>query len=134
MPQPETSHRFQWIVVWFATGTPDKFGQARVTDVPVEMQVRFDNSFREVPDGQGGTITIEASAQLGPNDPDVPVKSVVWQGRLRDLQVGTAFAFDDGSLLTVEFFNRVPDIRNRASFREITMSRYKGVLPSLKVS
>lgn len=130
MPQPETSHRLQYIVLWAATNRADRHGQMKVTDVPVELLVRYDDSRREVPDGNGNTITIDASAIV---DQDVPLKSVVWVGRLADLQIGTAFAFEDGPLMTVAFFNKVPDVRNRQAFREIMLTRYRGALPPLKV-
>lgn len=126
MPQPETSHLLQDAVLWEATGLPGRDGNARVTDVPVPLEVRWDDSQKEMADGKGGVVKIDALVQV---DREVPLKSVVWRGLLDDLLVGTAFDLSDGPVMTVEYVNYVPDIRNRETFRELGCCRYTGVLP-----
>jgi hypothetical protein len=131
MPPPEMDLRFQDAVLWEAHPSPDSFGQVRVID-PVDLKVRWVPTRREIADGKGGIILLDAQAVVYQN---VPVGSIMWLGTVDDwdesgLGVGTGNT-EDAELYIVQTFKKASDVKNIMTRYELGLQRYKQELPAI---
>lgn len=122
MPAPEFWGRWQKAVLWERTGY-DRTGQPTVTASPVELDVRWDETFRQVPSRDRTPTTIEAVAVV---TRDIPIGSLMWLGSLDDLP-GTDHT-PSSDVMEVHSYNGVPDLKNRVTYREVNLKRFKNVL------
>jgi hypothetical protein len=131
MPQLELATLTQRAVLWRANGS-DAYGEPTVDDASVEVAVRWNTKRREITDKQGNTVAYDAVAMV---DRKIAVGSVMWLGRLSDLQVGVAgfptVSPPQDDLYQVASYSEQPDIKGQAVARSVTLMRYKGCLPSI---
>jgi len=124
MPPMERSDLRHYAVLWARAGY-DRYSEPTL-QAPVEIRCRWVENIRVVKDPQGNTITLTATVVVAQ---DVPDHSVMWRGRLADLDV--AGAPPEGStLVTVEAFNKTDDVKARESRRSVDVSTYSGTLPA----
>lgn len=112
--------RHQKAVLWAANGF-DNYGEPKVHG-PVEIAVRWEEEGQEALDAQGNNIAIDASVVV---DREIPVGSIMWLGRLRDV------ADPPVNLNQVVSFNKIPDVKGRTFRRTALLIRYSDALPSL---
>ena len=118
MPFHGYQGRTQFAVYWARVGS-DRFGQPTVSDVALEVMVRWDGQTRTVFGPNGDPITLDAT--IGGWTFDPAIGSMVWPGRLDDLP-GT------GQRPTTDLFrivgvNVTPDVRGRSQYREANAVR-----------
>lgn len=124
MPYPEEAHRKQKALLWEADGY-DLYGEEKVK-AKVQLDVRWENGFKEVIDEQGNTIGVDATVVV---DRDIPIGSVMWEGGLNDIP-GTA-AVPDGDFKRVMHATRVPDWKGQRYRRVVFLMRLSDELPEL---
>jgi hypothetical protein len=120
MPPLETMDRHQWMVYWEYIGQ-DTYGLPTVSE-PVELLVRWIDKIAQVVDPTGNTV--QSSAQVV-TDRTLPIQSIVWQGRLKDLEP----PYND--LHIVIGNNSTPDIKARNTRFEFALMRYTSTLPTI---
>lgn len=117
MPAPEYRHRYQPAVLWPTVGY-DAYGQPALGS-PVEIRTQGGSDQMRVLDPLGNTVTLDATLIV---DRDIAIGSRIWMGELADWY-GTGSGMIDQEVMEVKTFNSTPDIRNRATFREIGLMR-----------
>lgn len=118
MPFHGYQGRTQWVVYWPRVGTGPT-GAPTVSDVAQELQLRFDQTVRNVLQSDGTVVTLDGTAGGWTFAP--VVGSAVWKGRLDDLP-GTS-QLPDSDVYRIVKVDVVPDVRGRSSFREATLVR-----------
>jgi hypothetical protein len=122
------AERTQDAVLWMAaSGITDRHGRFKVGE-PVDIQVRWDDSKREMLDAQGNKIAVDAAAIV---DRVITVGSRLWLGTLADY-VGTGSGTgssqvnpgDVSPVMEVKAFNHVRDLKGRDSFMTVGLVRY----------
>lgn len=126
MPPQELAFRRQRAVLWEATGATTRSGRPAVSDVPVDLRVRWDPSRRELPDGQGGTVVVDATVIV---DRAVPEGSLLWLGETTTLPGDGAFP-GTNPLMVVVSLSETVDIKGRVTYRELLLQRYGSRLPT----
>lgn len=122
MPAPELWGRFQKAVLWVRMGY-DRNGQPVVSAHPIEINVRWDDTYRQVASPKGTPTVIEAVAVV---DRDIPIGSLMWLGTLASLPGTGSSPTQD--VMEVHSFNGIPDLKNRVEYREVNLKRFKNVL------
>lgn len=102
---------------WQCVGR-DINAQAVLSANPIDLNVRWDDTHRQVADADGNLIAIDATAVV---DRDIPIGSVMWKGSIQ-LMPGSA-QMPDRDVFEVVMFNNVPDFRGRFTYREVNMIR-----------
>ncbi len=125
MPAPELNGRHQKALLWTIVGR-DRYAQPIVSG-PVELDVRWNDVFKEVLDPLGNLITIEAEVVAGQN---IPVGCIMWSGGLDDLP-GTGNV-PESNLMLVRFSNSIPDLKARFFYNKLSLIRYKDSLPTVQ--
>ena len=120
MPPLETMDRHQWIVFWEFTGQDDH-GLPVVAN-GIEIKVRWVDKMAQVIDPTGNTV--QSSAQVI-SDRTLPIMSILWKGRLRDV-IGPPY----NGLHVVIGDMTTPDIKNRNNRYEFGLMRYSQELPT----
>lgn len=118
----ETTARHQWAVLWAASGL-DTHGRQTV-EPPVEIQVRWKHTQRMGSDARGNPVSIDAQVVVAQ---DVPMGSVMWEGKLDDLP-GTSYV-PESDVMEVVGQDTVPDIKGRNVHRVLSLSRSSDSLP-----
>lgn len=124
MPSQEGRFREQDAVLFAYLGQ-DRYGEPRV-DSGTEIKVRYNTMRRKVLDPDGKTITLDGSAVV---NQEVAVNSLLFIGTLSEW-VGTGSSLADNELLQVKTYNDTPDIKNRASFKELGLMRFRNTMPT----
>jgi hypothetical protein len=133
MPDISVAMLEQNAVVWPIAGYDD-YGSIVVSN-PIQIPCRWDDVLRQVLSPQGETVTTDATVIV---DREIPVGSLMWQGRLKDwsdalgnnpLRVSIVDMVK--SLREVKSYNASPDIKGRFYTRTVGLIRYKGKLPPL---
>lgn len=125
MPAFETMDRYQKALLWSRVGYDQHSQPVVATGLPVELNVRWQDSKRQSLDAQGNTIAVDATAVL---DRVILNGSIMWLGALNDLP-GTAYT-PETDLMEVSYCKKVPDLKNRFQRYEVGLIRYKNSLPS----
>lgn len=123
MPAPETDYRFQCCVFWERIGD-DAYGHPLLSS-PIELRVRWENVQVEflTPDGQ--PIKVDALVIV---TRDIPVGSILWLGRLSDLEDQQT---NITNLMLCIGMDNIPDIKGRVFRRTARMKRYTDNLPTV---
>lgn len=118
MPAMEKWGKFQDAVLWACTGY-DGNGQPAVSATPTQIRVRWDDTYRQSAGRDGSPLVIEAVVST---NRDIPIGSLVWKGREADLpESGTTIL----NVMEVHSIESVPDLKNRAAYREYNLKRFK---------
>jgi hypothetical protein len=123
MPAPEVRNLNDYAVLWEASST-DGYGRFKLSP-PIEIGVRWEGSTNESVDPQN---TVQLSLTEVFVDREVPIGSVLWHGRLRDLPTTPT------NLMKVAGSDTTPDIKNRFTQYTVTLIRYGNALPEVVVS
>lgn len=118
MPFQEVAYLRQRAVLWPAVGS-DTFGQPTV-GAPVEIACRWLTNRREVLDRQGNTVSIDGTVIVAV---DVPIGSHLWLGTLAQWYGTGSAGQGDQELCEAKTFDSTPDIKNRATFRQVGIVR-----------
>lgn len=121
MPPLEAMDRRGKAVLWPRLGI-DGYSEPVVGD-PVEIDVRWNDSRREMIDPGGNVVATDAQVIVGR---DVPMNSILWQGEMADLPPSLT---PKAGLVIVKAIDFTPDIKGRNAFREVGAMRYKDKLP-----
>lgn len=124
MPAPETSDRWQKALLW-AKLRNDGHGDP-VRDEAIELSVRWVNSRRDVNDGTGNRISLEAEALV---DRKVRIGSLMWLGTL-DEWPGTGIGINDEELMVVVSYEEATDVKGRIACRIVGLAKYRDALPA----
>ena len=123
MPAQEISFRMQRAVLWPADGF-DRYGQPKVGS-PVEIEVRWNNTKRQVPDAEGNPVTVDATAVVGRR---IEPGSAMWLGGLSDW-LGTGSGGDESDVMEVRDCVETPDLKGRVMHRTAMLNFYRDSLP-----
>lgn len=117
MPVMETAWRYQKAMLRAAEGF-DNYGNPRVANTPVELDVRWEQTDREVTDPQGNNVGVDIMAVV---DREVPVGSVLWFGS--DVK-------PTADLRYVVSYQETPDVKGRHYRRVLYLARVSDQRPS----
>lgn len=121
MPQQEIAFLPDDAVLWMANGFDD-YGKAKVTDLPVTIRVKWNDSEKQRTQPDGTTITISASLVV---DREIRVGSAMAKG--------TAEEWLDGGykqLYEVIGIDSSKDLKGRSTARTVQLMKSKRVLPT----
>lgn len=123
MPNPENDCLFQKALLWAASATvvDDDTNEPKVS-AAVEIDVRWQNVQKEIPDGQGNVISVIGQVVV---DQDVTLGSIMWEGTLETV------AATPVDLKKVIAFNKTPDVRGDVNRRTVLLARFSNTLPTL---
>ncbi len=123
MPNPENDCLFQKAILWAASETEvdDDTNEPKVA-AAVEIDVRWQNVQREIPDGNGNIISVIAQVVV---DQDITNGSIMWEGTLETV------ATPPVELKKVVAFSSTPDIKNTVSRRTVMLARFSDSLPTI---
>ena len=121
MPSPESANLVQRAVLWSFSNVDD-YGNV-VVNSPVEIRVRWEGAAGQ----QLSPLTASEMdvATVVYVDQYIPLRSLLWFGRLRDVP----------SLVTelgeVKNYNDTPDIKGRSVLKTVSIIRYGNSLPTV---
>ena len=126
MPDVEVSDLFQTAVYWkqAAPVSYDDYGEPVIAggqEIPCRWVAKRSG-------GQGNDdsqVGVAATAIIAVK---IPVGSLMWLGRLRDMP-GTSF-LPDRDVMVVTGYNETTDIRGRSVRRSVKLARYAATLPA----
>lgn len=124
MPQLEVVDFIHYAVLWVVTGR-DRYVKP-VYATPVEVRCRWIQTKKEKVDAQGNTIAIDAQVYVGR---DIPIASLMWFGRLTELD-GDQSPLSD--VMQVVTFPKTPDLKGRNHRRMVNLMRYADALPTVE--
>ena len=122
MPRHEEAARIHKAVLWQFVRL-GRNGEPKVRP-PVEIDVRWVETRRQVVDPRVGNISVDAQAVV---DRFIPEGSIIWLGALDDIP-GTALTPESG-LMKVEYYDIAEDVKGRVSSQEVGMTRFRKRLP-----
>ena len=122
MPSPETSALRDYAVLWTNVGN-DNYGEPVVGVIPVEIRCRWESGIGEQLSPLTGAL--QETTTLVWVDRDIPVDSIMWHGRLKDLPNPTS------DLREVIEFDKIPDIKGRRFTRVVKLIKFGGKLPKV---
>ena len=123
MPFHGLQGRVHKAVLWRRIGT-DSTGQPVVSNIAEQLDVRWDDTRREVLGKDGTPTAIDATASG--LDREVPEGSAMWKGKIEDMPgTGQVPILD---VMRVVTCTPTDDIRGRSTYREVTLMRDKNVL------
>jgi hypothetical protein len=128
MPDMETMDCNDLAVLWAFEGRSNAQGQPVVSAVPCELHVRWVGRQSSVLDKDGHKVSMDATAVLGENAPDVDLDSILWLGGLRDLP--NPNNTPTAGLHVVKTFNKTTSLDGRRVRRKVGLMRYNGTLPT----
>lgn len=123
MPSQESSHRFQYAVLWPKTGHSQD-GEAVVGE-PEEITVRWNNKLRVSKDAQGNPVAVDAVVHV---NQEIAVGSSMWLGELEDWY-GTGSGGDDSAVMEVLTYNDTKDLKARNTRMTVGLVFYRDTLP-----
>jgi len=123
MPRLATNKLDQDAVLYAAADgdTLNSVGE-RTLAAGVDLSVRWEERQKEALDGQGNTITLDATAIVGQ---EILIGSLLWHGALADLPSPVT------DLYKVVTRSTIPSIRGDQTRRVLGLQRYSDSLPSL---
>jgi len=120
MPPIETIGLLQKIVLFRANGT-DRNGFDTVS-AGEELSARLVTGLNDSFEQDGKTISVNGTLVL---NQAVPIGSIVWEGALADLPA------EPTDLLVVVALNKTPDIKNRNTRYDASLSKFSDQLPTV---
>lgn len=124
MASLETGYRRQKAVLW-PLASRDEYNNVSVGS-PVELMVRWTNIQEDVISPDNTVVRTTAMAVV---DRDIPLGSIMWLGELINW-TGTASNDTDESVMEVVQMKKVPGLKGRKIRRTVSLTRYKGQLPT----
>lgn len=122
MPSIETAFRRQKAILFMKVGVDD-YGQALVTDEPVEIDVRWNKKRGMLRDPQGNEVAIDGYAVVAQT---IEVGSQMWLGELNDfLGTGSGSAGYETEVMEVVDYKETPDIKNRNLRRTVALRKFR---------
>lgn len=121
MPSIERMGLKQYAVVWFA-GPVDNNGDVTVR-TPVEIRCRWEESIGEQLSPTTGAT--RDSAQSIMVDRLIPVDSIIWLGKLKELPTTLS------NLRQVVTVKNMPDVKSRDSLRTVDVIKFSNQLPTV---
>lgn len=121
-PQLETTGLNDWLVYWPVEGGADSYGRNRVGEAK-ELPARW-----EIGGSVSRTATTRSLAKAAGVDvpKDLPLGTIVWQGRLETLPESVP----QEDLLVVVASDVTPDVKSRHSRISLTLAKFKKALPT----
>lgn len=121
MPPLETADLHQKVVLYEKSGAPDRFGESKVK-AAVEIDARWELVQRTITGPNGNPLAIDSVAVV---DQDIPLGSLLWLGKKADLPSPVT------NLREVVAKEETPDLKNRFTYREVLLRRYRDSLPDI---
>ncbi len=121
MPAMESDCLFQKAVLWAATTTFADDNSLSVS-AAAEINVRWEDTKIEDPDGKGNVTSIVAEVVVGQ---DIAIGSIMWLGELEDI------ASPPVNLRKVINFSKIPDVKGRKFRRTVQLMRFHNTLPTI---
>lgn len=118
MPPLETSDLHQTAVLCTYVGQ-DNYGNPLLDD-PVEISVRWEETYKESIDPRGNPILITDTVVV---DQDIAVGSILWLGEL------SAFSSPYTNLRIVNEYRETPDLKNIHRRRVVELGHWSDHLP-----
>ena len=118
----EHAWRYQKAVYWASNGY-DEYGQPKV-DIPVELDVRWEDIYEEALDARGNSITLDAMVVV---DREVPIGSIFWKGTL----VAYNLLASPSGYKQAMYYGDIPDIRGQYTRQTVKLMRFSDELPDL---
>lgn len=125
MPSPEQFELPHTALVWMVKGT-DRYGQQTVSSSPEVIKCRWNQRFTNQDTANEDLEALGADVRVLIK---IPVGSIMKLGTLSDF-LGTGSNDQNQELYHVQSYADISDIKGMFSSREVTLSRYKGVLPT----
>ncbi len=133
MPDVGTVYLIHTAVLWPALAY-DGYGERKVSDEPVELNVRWDDSPSESGGPQDRTITHSVKIVV---DRQIGIGSRMWKGNLAQWRGTTDDAQQVGStetvaeresrIMYVQSFTETWDLKGRFAYRTVTLQRSQDV-------
>jgi len=120
VPAPEVRNLNDYAVLW-ETSSTDGYGRFKLS-APVEIRVRWEGTTSESTDPQNTVQAVPTEVFV---DREIPIDSILWHGRLRDIPTAPT------NLMKVTGSDATPDIKNRFTQRTVELTRYGNLLPEL---
>lgn len=115
----EQADLHQKAVLWTAHGD-DRYGTFKI-DLPVEINVRWEKGTRENLNPTTSAVAVTGRVFV---DRAIPLKSILWLGKLVDLPSPKR------DLVQVVDYSEIPDVKNRHARREVSVIAYNETLPT----
>lgn len=122
MPRLETSDLLAMAVLWEKTGITD-LGQSSISGTARQVKARWIHNESLNDDPQDNVESKIPTVVVGV---DIPIGSILWEGRLRDLPDDKIPTNDVYEVISIR---RNRDVKERNVRRELGLKRYKGELP-----
>lgn len=125
MPPFEEMDRYEKAVLWLCTGI-NSYGE-RTVAAPVEINVRWNKTRTDSQGSQDSDVKIEASVVV---NQVITVGSTLWLGTLASWNA-TNTATNDSEVMIVVSYRETPSLKNEWRRREVDVSKYRNLQPSL---
>jgi hypothetical protein len=124
MPPLEQEELDQKALYWEFTEDSDEYGQPVVSATPLELDVRWEYTQRQMVDPFGKLVAIDAMVVA---DRKLKVDSKMWLGELSEwLGVRTGSGGEEpDSVMYVKTYNRIPDLKGREVRHEVGLAFYR---------
>lgn len=118
MPSTESAELNQYAVLWSVVGTT-AYGDPTFAS-PVEIRVRWEDSYGEKLDPESGAIKAPATIVVSHR---IVVDSLLWLGRLKDLPSPPQ------NIRQVINYKEIPDVKGREFRREVDVIKCDNTTP-----
>lgn len=119
MPSPESANLVQRAVLWSFSNVDD-YGNV-VVNSPVEIRVRWEGATgQQLIPLTASEMDVATTVYV---DRYIPLRSLLWFGRLRDVPSPVT------ELGEVKNYNDTPDIKGRSVLKTVSIIRYGNSLP-----
>jgi len=126
MPSVERRNLKQKALLWTPVGL-DVNGEVVVVNDPVELEVRWVDGRSESTDAQGNPVALDAKVIV---KQDIAIHSIMLLGSLDDWYgTGSGSGWDENNFMIVKSFSKIPGLKGRRFFREVSLARYSSTLP-----
>ena len=124
MPSPNVADLDRFAVLWAKVGY-DRYGSPAVSPIPLEIPVRWVETLTESMGGDDNTQSWDVQFAT---DRDIPIGSVLWLGRLKDLPIGNKIPTT--GIHEVKMAKTAMDVKGREIRCEGGAMRLKDKLPT----
>lgn len=123
MPPLQICALHQRCILWEKTGRNSR-GEVIVTDLPLEIDCRWEWGQSEMIDPAGTTVAVDAMVVV---DRRIEIGSQMWLGLMKDLPPGTSFVDQPNELMWVAVYYEIPDDKGREFFRTVGLRRLRDI-------
>ena len=124
MPAVEQQGLTELAVLWEYAGR-DRYDQERVS-APCQIRLKWTKVKRNVRQPDGTSLGVDAEAVV---DREIPDRSILWLGKLRDYSAEAVTAANP--LMLVVVYKGSKDIRGRDTHHAVSLQKYHGTLPTV---